>query len=234
MPIATLTMIFELTVPHPATGRELKAVLEAERAAEPFLLFRDAAACQQLVVLDDRSRPLILGRGPQTDVTLDWDPQISAVHAELRAAGGEWTIADDGLSSNGTYLNGSRIGGRQRLRDGDHLRLGQTVLVYRSSGVVVVGGTAAASDTVTVERLSDTQRRVLIALCRPFREGARFVTPATNQQIADEVFLSVDAVKTHLRALFGRFGLDDLPQNSKRVRLAECAMQWGLVSQRDF
>ena len=36
--------------------------------------------------------------------------------------------------------------------------------------------------------------------------------PATNQQIADELFLSLDAVKMHLRALFHKVGIDDLPQ----------------------
>ena len=78
--------------------------------------------------------------------------------------------------------------------------------------------------------LTDTQRRVLVALCRPYRDGGRFASPATNQQIADEVFLSVDAVKMHLRTLFGKFELGDLPQNEKRARLAECVLQFGLIS----
>jgi hypothetical protein len=43
------------------------------------------------------------------------------------------------------------------------------------------------------------------------------------------VFLSVDAVKTHLRALFNDFGLAELPQNQKRATLAERAMQLGVV-----
>jgi pSer/pThr/pTyr-binding forkhead associated (FHA) protein len=120
------------------------------------------------------------------------------VHAELHCAGGEWTIADDGLSSNGTYLNGARLRGRQRLRDGDHLRLGRTVLVYRASATSPIPGTKGADDTPTVERLSETQRRVLVALCRPYRDGTGFVTPATNQEIAAEVFLTVDAVKNQV------------------------------------
>jgi pSer/pThr/pTyr-binding forkhead associated (FHA) protein len=224
----------EPRTPRPASARELKAVLEAERAGHPFLLYRDGDGGQRLVALDDQSRSLTLGRGAQTDVTLDWDQEVSAVHAELHCTGGEWTLADDGLSSNGTYLNGARLGGRQRLRDGDHLRLGRTVLLFRASTVEPIAGTVTAGDAPTVERLSNTQRRVLIALCRPYRDGGSFVTPATNRQIADEVFLSVDAVKTHLRILFGKFALDQLPQNQKRVRLAECALQWGLVSQRDL
>ena len=82
-------------------------------------------------------------------------------------------------------------------------------------------------------QLTDTQRRVLVALCRPYRDGD-FATPATNQQIAEELFLSVDAVKMHLRTLFGKFALGDLPQNQKRARLAETALQSGAVSRHEL
>src|SRR4029078_12651835 len=57
---------------------------------------------------------------------------------------------------------------------------------------------------------------------------------ATNQDIASELFLSVEAVKTHLRALFAKFGVEDLPQNQQRARLIERASQTGLVSERDL
>ena len=82
--------------------------------------------------------------------------------------------------------------------------------------------------------LSDTQRRILVALCRPFRDGNQYATPATNQQVADEVFLSLDAVKGHLRALFEKFGIADLPQNQKRVRLVELALRNGVISVREL
>ncbi|MDV3205758.1 MAG: LuxR C-terminal-related transcriptional regulator, partial [Rhodococcus ruber] len=57
---------------------------------------------------------------------------------------------------------------------------------------------------------------------------------ASNQDIASELFLSVDAVKTHLRALFAKFGVEDLPQNQKRVRLAELALHSGVITERDL
>ena len=66
------------------------------------------------------------------------------------------------------------------------------------------------------------------------RTAATHATPATNQQIADELFLSVQAVKAHLRALFEKFGVEDLPQNSKRAALVERALQSGLISGRDL
>ena len=58
------------------------------------------------------------------------------------------------------------------------------------------------------ELLTPAQRRVLVALCRPFKDST-YATPATNQQIADELVVSVDAVKSTLRALFEVFGVDD-------------------------
>jgi predicted ArsR family transcriptional regulator len=82
--------------------------------------------------------------------------------------------------------------------------------------------------------LTETQRRILIALCRPFRGGGQYATPATNQEVADEVHLSVDAVKGHLRTLFEKFGLSELPQNTKRVRLVELALQGGLITMREL
>jgi DNA-binding NarL/FixJ family response regulator len=83
-------------------------------------------------------------------------------------------------------------------------------------------------------RISETQRRIVIALCRPYAEGNEFAVPASNQQIAREVFLGIDAVKRHLRTLFAQFGLGELPQNQKRARLAELALRTGIVSQRDL
>jgi hypothetical protein len=77
-----------------------------------------------------------------------------------------------------------------------------------------------AADLVGSARVSAAQHRVLVALCRPLKDASGYVTPATNQQIADELFVSVDAVKVHLRGLFAKFGIEDLLQNPERARLA--------------
>jgi DNA-binding NarL/FixJ family response regulator len=61
-----------------------------------------------------------------------------------------------------------------------------------------------------------------------------FHAPASNEQIAKEVFLTIDAVKMQLRTMFNRFGLDQLPQNQKRAGLAEVALRDGLVTRRDL
>jgi hypothetical protein len=85
------------------------------------------------------------------------------------------------------------------------------------------------SDSPTDVRLTDTQLGILAALCEPISSGNQYATPATNQDIADEVFLSVDAVKGHLRTLYRKFGIEDLPHNQKRARLVELAIEGGYV-----
>jgi hypothetical protein len=164
---------------------------------------------------------------------LDWDGEVSRLHAELECVGGEWTVMDDGLSHNGTFVNGERVRGRRRLRDGDALRFGRTVVAFLAPADSESKVTAAAGAGAGPERLTDAQRRVLVALSRPFRRSSH-ASPATNAQIAEELSLSVDAVKAHLRALYGRFGIEDLPQNQKRAQLVWQAFQAGLITTRDL
>jgi pSer/pThr/pTyr-binding forkhead associated (FHA) protein len=212
---------------------ELKAQIEAERARSPFLVYRDGARTQKIYPLPDADR-VTVGRSAPTDICIDWDTEVSRLHAELERIGGDWTIADDGLSRNGTHVNGEKIVGRRRLHDHDVIRFGRTTAVYRQPMAADLTETEVATEGFDRASLSEAQRRVLIALCRPFKESRGYVTPATNQQVADELFLSVDAVKTHLRALFGKFGVEDLPQNQKRIRLVELALKSGVVTPRDL
>jgi DNA-binding CsgD family transcriptional regulator len=217
---------------HAASPTELQERLSAERAGAPFLVLRDAGGRQQLLRLGgDR---LSVGRGETNDVPLPWDTEVSRLHAELECIAGEWTIVDDGLSRNGTFVNGTRISGRARLRDGDVVRVGRTTLGYRRPEAEdSVEHTVVAGEPVALADLPPTQRSVLVALARPYK-GAEFATPATNQEIAAELHLSVDAVKAHLRSLFQRFGIETLPQNQKRSRLVAEAFQRGMLTQRDL
>jgi FHA domain len=221
---------------HSLSPRELKDVLAAERAGKPFLAYRDQRGLLGIFLIGRGGQTRTVGRRAEMDLPIPWDSEVSGLHAELQGLGGEWTIVDDGLSRNGTYVNGERVSGRQRLRDGDRIRIGRTILAYNPACPTSARDTetVTAGDEPARQRLSDTQRRVLIALCRPYHDGGSFATPATNQQIAAEVCLSVDAVKMNLRNLFAKFELAELPQNQKRARLAECVLQFGIISPRDL
>jgi pSer/pThr/pTyr-binding forkhead associated (FHA) protein len=218
---------------HASTPAELQARLAAERAGLPFLRFRDEHRRQVIVVLDTAAARTI-GRRAENDVALPWDSEVSRVHAQLEPVGGDWALIDDGLSRNGSYVNGERVSGRRRLRDGDRLCFGETPVEFRapaheaSSSTAVVGVSSGAPIV-----LSETQRRILVALCRPLRDTA-YALPATNKAIGAEVGLSVDAVKSHLRVLFSAAQLDGAAQNEKRARLAAYALVNGLVRQHDL
>jgi len=214
---------------------ELHARLEAERAGHAFLLYRDGHGAQQLFSLTGERVMLSLGRDPASDIALDWDGEVSRLHAQLERVGGEWTIVDDGLSSNGTFVNNKRVMGRRRLRDGDMLLCGATRISFRSSEHSrALEETRRPVGPYAIPDLTPAQQRALTALCRPFKDGSRHAVPATNQQIADELVVSVDAVKTNLRALYDKFQVEDLPQNLKRARLVELAFTTGVVTARDL
>ena len=219
---------------HGATPAELKARMEAERRGFPFLVHRDEEGSQQILELNETVERVTIGRRPENDIALPWDGGVSRLHAVIERVAAEWILVDDGLSANGTFVGVERVQGRRRMRDGESIRCGRTVIAFRDPSSGGFGATSQGEDLVEVGRLSEAQHRVLVALCRPYRDGAAFTTPATNQQIADELFLSLDGVKTHLRVLFAKFGLEDLPQNAKRVELVERALRMGIVSERDL
>jgi pSer/pThr/pTyr-binding forkhead associated (FHA) protein len=220
--------------PFRSTPAELRERLGAERRGRPFLVLRDAVDQQRIVDLGTASERITLGRSDHCDVPLEWDPKISRLHAELELVGDVWVVVDDGLSSNGTHVSGERVAGRRRLRHGDLIRLGDTMVAFCDPGPAAPGTTLADDMQVAAATVTDAQRKVLIALCRPFKNQVTDAVPSTNPQIAEELVLSVAAVKTHLRALFRAFELEDLPQSEKRRKLVAAAFASGLVNDRDL
>jgi pSer/pThr/pTyr-binding forkhead associated (FHA) protein len=217
------------------TAREVQARLAAQNAGTAHVAFRDGQQALRITELEGDRTALVLGRRADADIALTWDPEVSGTHAEFRRIGSDWVLVDDGLSRNGTFVNGSRLQGRQRLVDGDRIRAGRTILAFQAGATKCFDMTRASSDAMTPQlRLSPTQRETLIALCRPLLEDVDATTAATNRQIAAELFITEQSVKSRLRQLFDVFGLEGLGQNEKRARLATQALATGLVTRRDL
>lgn len=108
---------------------------------------------------------LTIGRREDCDLALPWDAEVSRVHARLERVAGDWTVRDDGLSRNGTWVNGERLRGTRRLVNGDTVRVGRTLLVVHApappESLLTVG--VAGSDEVSVEETP----RVVVKLCGP-------------------------------------------------------------------
>lgn len=75
------------------------------------------------------SAQLTIGRGNQNDIAIATDEYASARHARFEPRqDGVW-VQDLG-STNGTYLNGTRLDRPRRLTRGDIVRIGETDLRY--------------------------------------------------------------------------------------------------------
>jgi pSer/pThr/pTyr-binding forkhead associated (FHA) protein len=215
-----------------ASVAELEARLQAERAGLPFVMLRDQHGHARIISLD--SEEVIIGRDVDRGIRLDWNPQVSRVHAVLGKVGNAWTLTDDGLSRNGTFVNGKRVVGRRRLSSGDVIRCGDVDIGFCDPSSPQGEKTLMAPDGPRPVAIPPSQRRVLISLCRPLREALN-APPATNKAIAGELSLSIDTVKTHMRRLFELLNIDkNLPQNQKRARLAWNALNSGLVTSQDL
>jgi DNA-binding CsgD family transcriptional regulator len=197
---------------------------------DPYLSYWTANGTQRRWALPTNSGVVTVGRSSDSDIRIEWDPKVSRVHATMERIGHQWTIEDDGLSRNGTFVNGTRLSHRVRLRDRDKILLGDTVLTFCYPPQTATQQTVIGAAARRLPRLTDVQRSILMALCRPYEEHRSYATPATNKEIADDLSLSLDAVKTHLRILFHKFGIEDLPQNQKRARLVEMALELGIIA----
>ena len=90
---------------------------------------------------------------------------------------------------------------------------------------VTVTGQAAPSITAA-------QRAVLVAFVRPILSGA--AAPAGNADIAAALVLSPETVKSHLKDLYERFGLEGVAPGAKRAELAARAVRLGVVGRADL
>jgi len=73
--------------------------------------------------------PATIGRAPEQTIPLPADTSISRLHARITYAEGRHLLADGG-SSNGTFVNGSRVADARPLSSGDTIVLGDTALRY--------------------------------------------------------------------------------------------------------
>ena len=135
-------------------GPQLAALEEAMLAIDSESLAQSSGAAE-LVYLDERGEQrtvslgtdrVTIGRTEDADVSIAWDASVSRQHAEVIKDDLAWHIVDEG-SLNGTYVEGERVRGRQRLVDGDRVRVGGTMLLLRLPGHRKVR-TAPAGPTV--------------------------------------------------------------------------------------
>ena len=211
--------------PHSSTASELK--LLNELTGQTYVAWRDPEGSLQVKVLEPNAAPVTIGRVAHREIALAWDPHVSRLHAELQPRDRDWVIVDTN-STGGTFVGDERLTGVRPLRAGDRIRAGNTILAFHAPS-------AKAAQTLKVEQMARAPLRkakkdVLVALCRPLIADYS-ADAATNEQIAEELVISVDAVKKALTFLFDVFDIDVAP---KRRRLAQRAIRLGVVRDSDY
>ncbi|MEZ6071705.1 MAG: FHA domain-containing protein [Pirellulales bacterium] len=100
-------------------------VLENESPAVPALEVTDAAGKSERYPIE--AVPLSIGRDPTSDIQLDFS-RVSREHAVIVLEGGSYRVRDLG-STNGTFVNGSRID-EAAIGDGDLITVADVELVF--------------------------------------------------------------------------------------------------------
>jgi hypothetical protein len=180
----------------------------------------------ELVALGDER--VTIGKAPDNEIGVPGDAAMSHLHAAFERYGAGWCVRDLG-STNGTLLNGERILGERGLHHGDEIVAGKTRIVFRAETADYTRTEAAEA----APELTRREREVLLALCRPVLSGAMFTKPASIRGIAEELFVTQNAVKQHLSRLYDKFGIHEGTE-SRPVRLANEAIRRGAVSIADL
>lgn len=106
--------------------QELKSML----AMTPEQIRRFGRDPTSSVLVDQwgRAHPLekrtTIGRGLDDNVITILDSTISRRHATIELRGDSWVVVDEG-SANGCYVEGQRVQGETRVRDGQRIQLGE-------------------------------------------------------------------------------------------------------------
>ncbi len=181
----------------------------AHRDGRPFLVLTESGGDQRVIPLEAGRSPMTIGRRPANDICLSWDAEVSRAHARLEWADGDWYLVDDGASRNGSFVDGERVHGRRLLQDAQILRLGATVLLYRTSGVPAPRPGPALGATVdaplrAASQLSPDERALLAGLAEG-RRGAG------------------------VEGLWRRFDVEDLPEPERDAMVLRLARAIGAL-----
>ncbi len=95
-----------------------------------YILFLSGPLQGKLYCLEKKET--LVGRADEVDIHIN-DARISRHHFKINVAEGDATIEDMG-STNGTYVNGSKLKGAYLLRDGDKIQISSSTVIKFAYG----------------------------------------------------------------------------------------------------
>jgi pSer/pThr/pTyr-binding forkhead associated (FHA) protein len=177
-----------------------------------------------------------IGRGEENTVRLT-ERNISRRHAILRRTGSAWLVLDC-ASSNGSYVNGVRIGGEHLIAQGDLLQLGDYRLEFADEDA---SARTAGSNVTTLPGAGTAVKPDRLVVVIGPEPGAEFVVQQAQVTIgrAPELDVclphgSVSRVHAEIHALGnGRYEILDRG-SANGVRVNGSLLKRGLLEAGDF
>jgi len=124
---AWLSRAVGFTMIGAATGLMIAIVAELRKEAWLRVLAGPLAGKEFVIY----RQPTYLGSSPKCDLHLPKDPGVAPQHVAIHQLPGQRAYEIESLAGgSGVHVNGQALAGRQRLRDGDEIVIGQTVLAY--------------------------------------------------------------------------------------------------------
>jgi adenylate cyclase len=160
----------------PFCHRTILAAVGQAKGSEARVVIRSPDGTSTEAKLGERTR---IGRHPVNPIKLA-DREVSKEHAEISRVGADWWIQDLN-SSNGTFVNGRRVT-RFKLKDGDEIALGGTVLVFKTS---VTAPQAPSGAGVTMIQAVGTHVLASLRAEDPEQSQTGFKPEKDVQDIAD-------------------------------------------------
>lgn len=201
-------------------------MLPVDGRGSDFLELRIGGRREVLTLADSE---VLVGRASDNGVVLA-DPGVSRVHAVLLKVKSKWLLRDLG-SRNGCQVNGTRLVGDRALHDGDEIRIGESVLVFRSMRAST-GRLETTAPVGSAPDLTRREREVLVAFAQAADSHGLFRTPPSVREVAHRLNVTEAAVKQHLSRLYDKFGLSQGP--NRRAQLLELAVRSGAITLGDI
>jgi diguanylate cyclase (GGDEF)-like protein len=196
----------------------------------PVLIVLRGAEIRRRYLLNEQA--LVLGRRDgHASVVIPGDPEISGAHCRIEhdPIHDAYTVVDL-ASTNGTRLNGEPVTRRARLRDGDKILLGQTILKFTFHDVIEAEFHREVDRMIDIDALTglvllrvfEDRFRQALAACAPAArslavlmmdmDGLKKINDTHGHQVGARTIAQVGRLLGHLLASDGlvtRFGGDE-------------------------
>jgi hypothetical protein len=127
---------------------------------------------------------------------------VSRLHAVIEWTGTYWAVVDDGLSRNGTFVNGERLTGRRRLRSGDVIWIGATEVTYRGQ---VRPGCGETQDRVFIAALAEHRIIFDVEAALTYLSALAGAAPEQNtMSLVDQLWCTDERLKEEAHDLADR------------------------------